>query len=460
MKIIILGAGQVGGTLAENLANEPIDITLVDIRGERLRELQDRLDIRTVEGMGSYPDVLRRAGADDCDLLIAVTNSDEINMVACEMANALFRIPKKIARIRSHSYIDYGDKLFCKGNLAVDMSICPEDVVTEHIHELIVHPGAMQVLSFAKGRAQLITVMVRKGDSLVGQKIAELRRFMPAIDTRVAAIYRQGQAIIPDGETALRAYDELFFLVAGNDTDSVLRDLRVHKRARPLRQIIIAGGGNIGERVALRLESDYTVKIIDCDGERCRALAKCLDNTVVLHGDAGDQSLLSDEGIESTDVFCALTDSDAVNIMASILAKRLGAQETITLVNKSDYPEFFQDSGIGITISPSMVTVSILLTSIRQGDVVRAHSLRRGAAEAIEAVAHGDSESSRVVGKAIMDIELPSSASIGALVRGEEVLMAHHDVVVQAEDHVILFLGDKCEIPAVERLFQVKPSFF
>ena len=457
MKIIILGAGQVGGTLAQNLANEENDITIVDTNSELLRNLQDRMDVRTVIGKASYPNILRQAGAEDADMLIAVTNSDEVNMVACQIAYTLFHTPTKIARIRATSYITRTN-LFNNEALPIDVIISPEQVVTNHIKRLIEHPGALQVLDFANGNAQLVAVRAFHGGPLVGQEIRYLRQHMPSIDTRVAAIFRRDRAIMPEGSTIIEVDDEVFFIAAKNNIRAVMSELR--KLESNYSRIIIAGGGNIGERLAEAIESRYRVKIIDHNINRCRYLSQSLNSTIVLQGSSSDQNLLLEENIEETDVFLAVTNDDEANIMSSMLAKRLGARKVMTIINNPAYVDLVQGGDIDIAISPQQVTIGSLLTHVRRGDMVNVHSLRRGAAEAIEAIAHGDENSSRVVGKAIGDIDLPEGTTIGAIVRGEQVLIAHDNIVIETDDHVILFLVDKRRIRDVERLFQVGITFF
>ncbi|PCJ15929.1 MAG: Trk system potassium transporter TrkA [Gammaproteobacteria bacterium] len=457
MKIIILGAGQVGGTLAENLASEANDITVVDTDGDRLRELQDRIDIRTVQGKGSYPNILRQAGADDADMLVAVTNSDEVNMIACQIAYTLFHTPTKIARVRAVPYMTRSN-LFSNEALPIDVLISPEQLVTNHIKRLIEHPGALQVLDFAEGKVQLVAVKAYHDGPLVNQEIRFLRQHMPSIDTRVAAIFRRDRAIMPEGSTKIEVDDEVFFIAAKNHIRAVMSELR--KLEQGYSKIIIAGGGNIGERLAEALESRYQVKIIDHNANRCHQLSANLNRAIVIHGSSSDQELLLEENIEETDVFLALTNDDEANIMSSLLAKRLGARKVMTLINNPAYVDLVQGGDIDIAISPQQATIGSLLAHVRRGDIVNVHSLRRGAAEAIEAIAHGDKRSSKVVGRAIAEIDLPEGTTIGAIVRDNEVIIAHDDVVVQSNDHVILFLIDKKRIRDVERLFSVGITFF
>jgi trk system potassium uptake protein TrkA len=456
MKIIILGAGQVGSSLANNLASEANDITVVDVDSRLLQELQDRLDLRTVKGQASHPDVLQRAGAEDADMIIAVTNSDETNMVACQVAYTLYHTPTKIARVRSQAYLEHPE-LFTLESLPVDVIISPEQLVTDYVHRLIEHPGALQVLDFSGGRVQLVAVKAYYGGPLVGHELKTLRDHMPGVQSRVAAIYRRGRAINPEGTTVIEADDEVFFIAAKKDIRSVMSELR--KLEKPVKRVIIAGGGNIGKRLARALEQRYQVKLIDHNLRRTRNISEELDNTIVLQGDAADEELLLEENIEQTDVFCALTNDDEVNILSAMLAKRLGARKTMALINRAAYVDLVESGDIDIAISPPQATIGSLLAHVRRGDVVMVHSLRRGAAEAIEAIAHGDPASSKVVGRAIEEIKLPEGTTIGAIVRGEEVLIAHHDTVIEAEDHVLLFVVDKKRIPEVERLFQVGVIF-
>ena len=457
MKIVILGAGQVGTTVAYSLSNEENDITVVDVNATHLKGLQERLDIRGVLGHASYPTVLVRAGIEDADLIIALTSSDEVNMTACQVAYTLFNTPTRIARIRSSEYIQQ-PRLFNREHCPVDVLISPETLVTEYIARLIEYPGALQVLDFADGRAQLVATQAYAGGPLVGHRLQTLREHMPAgAEARVAAIYRQDKTIIPDGATVIEENDTVFFLAAQRYIRTMMKELR--PLDNPVRRIILAGGGNIGSNLARQLERNHHVKIIERDADRAEAIAENLERAIVLVGDCADEELLREEAIDTTDVYCVLTNDDEANILSSMLAKRMGAEKVITIINRPSYVDLVESSAIDIAVSPQQITIGALLTHIRRGNMVRSHSLRRGAAEAIEAVALGDQRSSRVVGRAIEDIDLPPGTTIPAVVRGEEVIIAHHDTVIVENDHVILFVPDKRQIAAVERLFQVGAVF-
>ncbi len=456
MKIIVLGAGRVGSSVAQHLASEANDVTVVDSHPDLLRELQDRLDLRTVTGHAAYPNILEQAGGTDAEMLIAVTSSDETNMIACQIAYTLFRTPTKIARVRAAEYLQQ-PHIFSQESIPVDVLIAPEDLVTDYVCRLIEHPGALQVLDFANGKVSLVAVRAYYGGPLVGNELRALGEHMPGIQTRVAAIYRRGKAIFPQGDTIIEADDEVFFIASKKNIRAITSELR--KLDKPNKRIIIAGGGNIGRRVAEKLEDRYQVKIIEHNPEHARLLSEELDRAIVLRGDAADEQLLLEENIDATDVFCALTNDDEANILSAMLAKRLGARKVMSLVNRLAYVDLLESSTIDVAISPQQITIGALLTHVRRGDIVAVHSLRRGAAEAIEVVAHGDQHTSRVVGRKISEINLPKGTTIGCIVRGDEVIMASGDTVVEPDDHVILFLVDKSRIGDVERLFAVDVTF-
>lgn len=458
MKIIILGAGQVGATLAENLVGEKNEITIIDYDADKLRAMQDRLDLQVVNGIGSHPDVLKKAGAEDADMLVAVTNSDESNMMACQVAYSLFKTPTKIARVRSEQYIVYQKQLFKHHDVPVDHLIAPEQLVTQSIKRLIDYPGALQVVEFAEGKASLVAVKAYYGGLLVGHALSALKEHMPNVETRVAAIYRRGKPIRPLGTTVIEADDEVFFIAATKHIRAVMSELQ--KLEGSYKRIMIAGGGLIGAGLAKQLEHDHHVKLIEYGYDRAKYLSTILDKTIVFVGDASDQELLKEEQVEQVDAFIAVTNDDEANIMSAMLAKRLGAKKAMVLIQRGAYVDLVQGGEIDIAFSPQQATISALLTHIRRGDIVNVYSLRRGAAEAIEAIAHGDESTSKVVGKMISEIKLPPGTTIGAIVRKDEVIIAHGDTVIEQDDHVVMFLVDKKFISDVEKLFQPSAFFF
>lgn len=452
MNILILGAGQVGSNVAYQLAREEANqVTIVDIDAGALRELQDRLDVRTVIGHAAYPDVLERAGAANAEMIIALTNSDELNMVACQIAYTLFDTPTKIARIRAPEYIN-APNLFQRENMPVDVCISPEQLVTDNIEQLIRYPGAFQVLEFADGKVRLVGVRALEGGLLVGQEIRNIDDHLPNVEARVAAVYRKGYPVAVSGETVIQQNDEVFFVAERNDIRMVMSEMR--KLEDPVRRVVIAGGGNIGYRLAAALEKTNQVKIIERSRERARELSESLSRSIVLCGDAADEALMLEENVDTADIFVAITNAEEANILSSMLAKRLGCKKVMALINRPSYADLVESGNIDVAISPQQVTIGSLLAYVRQGDVVKVHALRRGRAEAIEAIAHGQPGKSKVVGRSIDEVKLPQGTSICAIVRGDDVVQAHHDTVVQENDHVILFLTDRRHIDEVERLFQ------
>lgn len=455
MKILILSSDTVGHTLAQNLAHEGYDITVIDTHEGRLKELSHRLDISTIYGQHSLPEVLKQAGAEQTSILLAMTNDDETNMIACYIASSLFHIPTKIARIRSQQFLSY-PQLFGKHAIPIDVLISPEELVTNTVFRLIQYPGTLQVLDFANGKVQLVVMRAYHGGPLVGHTVRTLREHLPTIDTWVVAIYRRGQPIMPKANTVVEVNDEVFLLTPTQHAKKVISELR--QSEKHYKRIIVGGGGNIGVQLAQALEKDYQVKIIEANTRRAHQISQELNQSIVLHGDTSDQELLLDENIEETDLFCAVTNDDEANIMSALLAKRLGARKVICLINRTAYIQLVQGSAIDVAISPQQVTISGVLAYIRKGDVVKDYSLRHGAAEAIETVVHGDASSSQVIGKRLKELSLPSGTTIGAVVRGEQVFMGHlqKDLTLQPDDHVVMFLIDKHYIHQVEALFQVK----
>ena len=456
MKIIILGAEQVGASVAANLVNEDNDITLVDSNPAALQLISERYDLRTITGIASHPSVLAKAGAKDADMILAVTNSDEVNMIACQVAYTLFHTPTKIARIREIEYLKNAP-LFAQEALPIDVLISPEQLVTDYIQRLIAHPGALQVLDFANGAAQMVALRASYSGAVVGHSLRNLKKQLSNIDYRIVIIFRNNNPIIPNGDTIIEPYDEIFFISSHKNIRQMLQLIR--DKEKPLKSIMIAGGGNIGLRLSELLEDHYKVKLIEFDPAKARFASEALKNTIVLNGDAADEDLLLEEDIDKTDVFCALTNADEANIISSMLAKRLGARKVMALINRAAYVDLVQSNTIDIAISPQQATIGSLLAHVRKGDVVVVHALRRGAAEAIEAVAHGNSTSSKVVGRHIHEIPLPPGSTIGAIVRGDEVLVADKNIVIEADDHIILVVADKKHVAEVEALFQVGITF-
>ena len=472
MKILIIGAGRVGQSVAESLVSERNDITVVDSDPGRMRELQDRLDLRGVIGNAIQPSVLREAGVEDADMLIACAPQDETNLVACKVAKDVFGVPTTIARVRSPEF-QTGGELLRKEGLAVDQVLCPEQSVTAYVRKLIEYPEALQVLEFAHGLVSLIAVRAVAGGPLVQHNLAEIPQLLPSIAMRIVAIYRQDKALTElDGATRIEPGDEVFVLAATEHIRTVLGALR-HMDG-PVRRVMIAGGGKVGLRLAREIHKQYQLKLIELSQPRCEYLATQLPGSVlVLHGDCTDEDLLGDENVHEMDLFLGSTNDDEDNIMSCLLAKRLGARRVLAVINRRAYAELVQGTQIDIAISPAQAVIGELLAYVRRGDVEAVHSLRRGAAEALEAIVRGDRKTCRMAGRRVDEVGLPQGAQVGAIVRGlhrpdgseagseakPEVILAHHDTVVQPLDHVIIFVPRKRMIREVEKLFQVSPTF-
>lgn len=486
MKIIILGAGRIGESVAENLVSERNDITVIDTNAERLRQLEDRFDLRGVVGNGVEPQVLADAGARDADLLVACAANDETNLVCCKVAHQIFQVPTRIARVRSPA-IQSDAELLGREGFAVDRVICPEDSLTRYILKLVDYPEALQVREFAGGRACLVSVRAVAGAPLVQHSIAELRECAPGTDMRIVAIYRRladepDRFIVCEGHTRIEPGDEVFVLSAREDIPKVLQALHRHDGTRrPVRRIMIAGGGRVGLRLARQLslpDRDLIVKVIERRPDQCVSLASELPSGVlVLQGDATDEDLLAEESVEHIDLFLALTSDDEDNIMSCLLAKRMGARRVLALINRRSYAELMHGTQIDIALSPAQAVLGELLAHVRRGDVQAVHSLRRGVAEALEIVARGDRKTSRVVGRTVAEIKLPREAHFGLIVRGlpdveegatlpeiapgdVQVIVPHAETVVENNDHVIIFIPRKRLVRDVEKLFAVSATFF
>ncbi len=462
MKIIILGAGRVGESVAESLVSEQNDITVIDQDPVRLRLLEERLDLRGVVGNGIQPSVLKEAGARDADMVIACAAADEANLVVCKVAHDVFNVPTTIARLRSPEFVE-GDELLARNGFAVDNVICPEESVTRYIHQLISYPEALQVLEFADGRASLIVVRATAGSALVNHTIGEFRDRFPQAEMRVVALYRLDTEIETTPQTRILPGDEVFVLADAEQIRMVLGAM--HSADKPVQRLMIAGGGKVGLRLARSLMGQCQVKLIERDKRRCEYLASQLpSNMLILNGDGADEDLLLEENVGDMDLFLALTSDDEDNIMSAMLAKRLGARRVLSLINRRAYADMMQGSTIDIAISPSQAVIGELLTHLRRGDVVAVHSLRRGAAEALEGIARGDAKTSKLVGRRVEEIKLPKGARIGAIVRGEgpgsQVLMPHHDTLIETDDHIIIFIPNKRLVREVEKLFLVSATFF
>lgn len=461
MNIVILGAGQVGSSLAELLAQENNDVTVVDLNRLQLQRLQDRLDIRTIPGHASHPNILIQAGLEDADMLVAVTQNDETNILACHLAHSMFKTAKKIARVRGRSYLDHCELFDREQNtnaIPIDVLISPESLVTDYILQLIDYPGSLQVIDFADGKVRLIAMRANPDGKLVGKAIKTLKEDLPNdIKTRIVAVYRRDEVVMPTGDTIIKAGDEVFFLAEAKHIPKIVHELR-RSRLGPSRRIMIGGGGHIGFNLARSLEQDHQVKLVEHNMQQAREIAEQLDDTVIIHGDVSDKELLLEENIDEIDLYLAVTNSDEANIISGMMAKKLRVRRVIALVNNQSYVELIQRNSIDIAISADSITTSHLLRYTRKGDTVKVATLRRGAAEAMEVVAHGSENTSEIIGKTVGTINWPSDITVGCIIRDDKVIIAHRDLTIEAEDHVILFLTKAENASQIANLFSPEKS--
>ena len=449
MKIVILGAGRIGGSLARNLSNSNYEVCIVDENKNKLSDLEDKLDIMTVEGHASQLSTLKKSGLDEETIIIAVTSNDEVNIVACQIAKKVFNVKKTICRFKDNSYFE---QLGIFGDGVIDIPISPEDEITSYLKELIDHPGAGQIETFANGKVKLVSVKAKKKGKLVGRELKGIKDDMPDVDAFIAAIYRKGHPFIPTGDTVIKENDEIYFISSESDIGSIVDEFRDHEEQYS--RIMIVGGGKVGFSLAKHLEKSYNVKLIDSNTERCMTLSKELDKTIVLNGSATDETLLKRENISNIDIFCALTDDDETNVMSSLLAKKMGAKKTMIILNNPSYlglvPGF-----IDIYIAPYRLTVSSVLQDLRESDVAQDVILKvNTGAEAIEGIVHANEFTSPLFGKPIKDIPLPEGSAIAAIIRHGELIMPSSTVELTLNDHLVIFLSDKNKVGEVEVLFK------
>ncbi len=468
MQILIIGAGRIGNAVAEALVDEANDITVVDTNRSRIQALESRLDLRGVEGNATSPEILKAAGAADADMILAVTASDETNMAVCLLASRLFNIPTRIARVRNSELRNY-PRLLAEEGFQITSSIWPEQALTESILHLIEFPETLQILDFAEGKASLFCVRAMAGSPLVGRPIRDLSVHLPKIPARIVSVFRRNRRLDLSAETVIESGDEVIALSSGRHVKRVISELRHHEER--IRNIIIGGNPILGLQLADALNGPdgrkgFRITIIDPDRNLEKKLVAHLPaDTILLNGSTIDEEMLESAGIAQCDLYIALSSHDETNIMGSLLAKKLGARKVIALTDNTIFSDLMQGTQIDITVSKTQACINELLRHVRRGDVVSAHSLRRGIAEALEIVAHGNAKSSRVVGKRLRDIDLPAGASIAALVRDTPsdepmVLVASADLLVEPEDRVIIFVPNKRLIPQVEKLFAVDVGFF
>ena len=458
MKVIICGAGQVGSNIARQLARENNDVTVIDQSADLVRKIGDELDVRAMVGHASHPDVLERAGAHDADMLIAVTYSDEINMVACQVAHSIFDVPKKVARIRSQQYLDHDwAHLFSRENLPIDVITSPEIEVAQAIERRLKVPGAFDTVSFGDGLVQVIGVRLDESCPIVNTPLRQLTELFPDLNVVVVAINRDGNMMIPASDDQMFPGDEVYFAA---DTQHVARAMPLFgHEEQEARSIVVVGGGNIGLHLAQFIEKNMrnvSLKLIEFNRERAEYVLEHLDNTIVLHGDGLDPEILHEANVAQAETIVALTNDDEVNILSSLLAKAQGCQTAITLINNPVFGTLVTSLGIDVVVDPRATTVSEILRHIRRGRIRGLHSFRDGAAEVVEGEAL---ETSQLVGKPLREIKLPAGTIVGAIIHGDKVEIPRGDSVIQTDDRVII-LGLRNAVRKVEDMFSVSLEFF
>ena len=458
MKVIVCGAGQVGYNIAKQLAAESHDVAVIDWAPEQVNRAADALDVQALSGYASHPDVLERAGAEDADMIIAVTLSDEVNMVACQVAHSLFSVPTKIARIRDQSYLQADWRgLFSRDHLPIDVIISPEFEVAKTIAHRLKLPGAIDVVPFADDRVRVVGVRINEDCPIIDTPLRQLTELFPALNIVVVGISRDDKLITPSGSDHMQIGDEVYFLT---ERDHVQRSLAVFGYGeREARRVIIVGGGNVGLFLARELESEHrnvNVKIIEPRKARAEEIADQLSRTTVIHGDALDPDILSEANVREAEAVVSVANDDEINILSAMLAKRAGCRRTVTLINNPIYGPLIGSLGIDVFVNPRATTVSTILRHVRRGRIRGVYTIADGKAEVIEAEALETSELTNVP---VRDMHLPSGILIGAIVRGDEVIVPRGDTVVKVNDRVILFaLADM--VKKVEELFSVRLEFF
>ncbi|MFZ5835562.1 MAG: Trk system potassium transporter TrkA [Pseudomonadota bacterium] len=458
MKIIVCGAGQVGFNIAKQLAAEHNDVTVIDHNPELIRKIGDMLDVQAMLGHASLPEVLERAGAQDADMIIAVTQNDEVNMVACQVAHALFNMPVKVARVRTQNYLQpQWLNLFSREHLPIDVIISPEVEVGRAVLRRLEMPGAFEVAPFADDRVMLIGTLLDENCPVVNTPLRQLTDLFPELNIIIAGVGRDGNLFVPSGDDQLRAGDQAYFIT---QPEKVRRVLEIFgHQVKPARRVILLGAGNIGMFVAKELEQKHSsvrVKIIEYRKERAEAAADQLSRTVVLHGDALDLGILHEANIAETETIVAVTDDDEVNILASVLAKQGGCQRAIALINNPGYGPLIRTLGIDVFIDPRAMTVSRILQYVRRGRIRGLYSLFNGAAEVLEAEAL---ETATVIGKPLNEAQIPRGIMIGAIVRGDQVIIPRGNTIIRTGDRVVI-LALAGMVKKVEQMFRVSLEYF
>jgi trk system potassium uptake protein TrkA len=458
MKVIVCGAGQVGFSIARHLALENNDVTVIDRDPELVRRVSDTLDAKGVVGHASNPEVLELAGIENADMIIAVTYADEVNMVACQVAHSLFDVPTKIARVRQQSYLKpiYAN-LFSRDHMPIDVIISPEIEVARAVTRRLQVPGAFEMIPLVDDKVKLIGVRCEESCPLVNTPLRQLTQLFPELNIVIVGLMRDGTPMVPTADDQLLSGDEVYFVV---DSEQVSRAMAAfgHEEAEA-RRLVIFGGGNIGLFLAQEIERNHDwvkAKIVEADKDRAEAISGMLKRTMVLNGDVLDPEIMEEANISQTEAIVAVTNDDETNILASLLAKQIGCERAITLINTGTYEPLINSLGIDVVVSPRNITVSTILQHVRRGRIHSVHTLREGFGELIEAEAL---ETSELVGKPLKEVNLPPGVVLGAIVRDGEMICPRGSTVVLAKDRVVMFAAEDV-IRKVEKIFSVQLEYF
>ena len=458
MKVIVCGAGQVGYHIARQLATEGNDVTVIDQSAELGRRVGDSLDVQVLVGFASHPDVLENAAAADADMIIAVTQADEVNMVACQVAHSLFNVPTKIARVRNQSYLlPIWADLFSRDNMPIDVIISPEIEVARAISRRLLMPGAFESIPMAEGKVRVIGVRCNDDCPVINTPLRQLTGIFPDLNIVVVGIIRDGSNIVPSAEDQMLAGDDVYFVA---DNDHVTRAMAVFGHEETLaRRVVIAGGGHIGQflaRLILQEHPGVIAKVIESNKEQAERAAHSLPDTMVLHGDALDPEILEEANVAATEAIVAVTNDDETNILVSLLAKRYGCRRALTLINNMTYGPLITTLGVDAVVSPRSITASTILQHVRRGRIRAVHALGEGFGEVVEAEIL---ETSSLVGSPIRDADLPEGVLFGAIVRGDEVVIPRAGTILRANDRVVMFVAPSA-VKDIEKLFAVRLEYF
>ncbi len=458
MKVIVCGAGQVGSSIARHLANENNDVTVIDINPELIRRVHETIDVQTIVGHASQPDIIEKSGGNDAEMIISVTRDDEVNMVSCQVAHSIFNIPTKIARIRSQSYLaPQWQDLFSRDNMPIDVIISPEIEIAKAVTNRLHVPGATDMMSFADDLVKVVSLKIDDNCPIINTPLRELTELFPDLLIRIFALVRNDEVITANSEEQLLINDEVFFAVESSQINRAMTAFGHEEKEA--RKIVVIGGGNIGLFLSAELNQDdqnISLKIIEKDRSRAEFVAENLPNIVVINGDSLEKEILTEANVSNAETVIAVTNNDQVNILSSLLSKREGAGRVMALLNNSMYDSLMQSLGIDAVVNPRAITVSSILQHIRRGRIRAVHTIRDGSAEILEAEVL---ETSPLVGKAIKDISLPNGIIFGAIVREKKVIIPRSETSVMINDKIILF-AKKGMIKKVEKLFAVRLDFF